>query len=95
LFSFGQKGGSSGKASRPRGLALDQNRQLIYVVDYMRHTILVYSFDGNYLTEFGGLGYSEGWFYYPNDIAVDDQGRSIIADYFNHRVQILEMQDRN
>ena len=95
LFSFGQKGGSSGKTSRPRGLSLDQKRQLIYVVDYMRHTILIYDFNGTYLTEFGGIGYSEGWFYYPNDIAVDDQGRTIIADFFNHRVQILEMKERN
>jgi len=95
LFSFGQKGGSSGKTSRPRGLSLDRKRQLIYVVDYMRHTILIYDFNGTYLTEFGGIGYSEGWFYYPNDIAVDDQGRTIIADFFNRRVQILEMKERN
>jgi DNA-binding beta-propeller fold protein YncE len=92
LFSFGQKGGSSGKTSRPRGLALDSDRRIIYVVDYMRHTVLVYDFNGTYLAEFGGLGYSAGWFYYPTDIAVDETGRPIVADFFNHRVQILEME---
>jgi hypothetical protein len=95
LFSFGQKGGSTGKTSRPRGFTLDHKNGIIYVVDYMRHTILLYDFTGAYLTEFGGLGYKEGWFRYPTDIASDDQGRTIIADFFNHRVQILEMRDRN
>jgi hypothetical protein len=61
----------------------------------MRHTILLYDFTGAYLTEFGGLGYKEGWFRYPTDIASDDQGRTIIADFFNHRVQTLEKRGRD
>ena len=55
LFSFGTAGGSPGQLSQPRSLAIDEQRELIYVVDYMRHTILVYNLDGEFLFELGGL----------------------------------------
>lgn len=89
LFSFGQKGGSSGKMSRPRGLAMDEARKSIYIVDYMRHTIMVYDTGGKYLFEFGGRGTGPLWFNFPNSISVDRKGQIIIADLFNSRVQIL------
>lgn len=89
LFKFGEKGGSSGKLSRPKGIAVDNNNGKIYVADYMRHTILVYDKAGKYLFEFGGMGWGEGWFQYPMDVAVDSTGRILVADLFNHRIQIF------
>lgn len=91
LFSFGKKGGSSGKLSRPRGLALDEKRRCVYVVDYMRHTVLVYDLSGRFLFEFGGMGTAPRWFNFPTDISVDSQGRVVVADLFNQRVQVLEL----
>jgi DNA-binding beta-propeller fold protein YncE len=91
LFSFGKKGGSSGKLSRPRGLAVDTKKRCIYVVDYMRHTIVVFDLSGRFLFEFGGLGTAPRWFNFPTDIAVDALGRVIVADLFNQRVQVLEL----
>ncbi|MGV1100019.1 6-bladed beta-propeller [Thiovibrio sp. JS02] len=90
LFSFGQKGGSSGKMSRPRGIAIDENKKCIYVVDYMRHTVLVFDLGGKYVFEFGGRGSGPMWFNFPNAIAVDRKGNLAIADLFNNRVQILK-----
>jgi len=92
LFSFGKKGGSSGKLSRPRGLALDEKKRCVYVVDYMRHTVLVYDLSGRFLFEFGGMGTAPRWFNFPTDITVDAQGRVIVADLFNQRVQVLELE---
>lgn len=89
LFKFGQKGGSSGKLSRPRGLAVDSRTKRIYVIDYMRHTASAYSDKGHFLFEFGGFGWAKGWFQYPNDIGVDTMGNVLIADTFNNRVQVL------
>jgi DNA-binding beta-propeller fold protein YncE len=89
LFSFGKKGGSSGKMSRPVGIGVDSSRARQYVVDYMRHTVLVYDREGTYLREFGGLGWGPGWFQYPSDITVDSSGRVIVADTFNNRVEVF------
>jgi len=89
LFWFGQKGGSTGKLSRPVGVAVDNRFERIYVVDYMRHAVNVYTEDGRYLTEFGGLGWDEGWFQFPSDVDVDSQGRIMVADTFNNRVQVF------
>ena len=89
LFEFGEKGGSSGKLSRPKGIAVDNNIGKIYVADYMRFTILVYDKAGKYLSEFGGMGWGEGWFQYPTDVAVDSSGRILVADLFNHRIQVF------
>jgi len=90
LFAFGEKGGASGKLSQPRSLAVDVGRQVIYVVDYMRHSVNLYDYaDGKYLFEIGGLGFSPGWFRYPTHVAVDGRGNLVVADLFNHRVQVL------
>lgn len=93
LYAFGQKGGAWGKMSRPRSVALDENKQWAYVVDYMRHTILVYDLreKGKFLFEIGGQGIGPGWFNYPVSVAVSSEGYLIVGDYFNHRVQILDV----
>jgi DNA-binding beta-propeller fold protein YncE len=90
LFKFGEKGGSSGKLSRPKAIGIDNRNGRMYVVDYMRHTINVYDKDGKYLFEFGGLGWGEGWFQFPIDLTVDPTGRILIADLFNHRIQVFQ-----
>lgn len=93
LFKFGEKGGSTGKLSRPLSIAVDNRTGRMYVVDYMRHTISAYDSDGKYLFEFGGLGWGEGWFQYPTDIAVDSQGRIFVADTFNNRIQVFQAKE--
>ena len=93
LFKFGQKGGSTGKLSRPRGIAVDSDGERIYVIDYMRHTANAYSGDGQFLFEFGGKGWGKGWFQYPTDIAVDTLGNVLVVDTFNNRVQVLKIQE--
>ena len=90
LFKFGEKGGSTGKLSRPLAVGVDNRNGRMYVVDYMRHTIAAYDKDGKYLFEFGGLGWGEGWFQYPRDVAVDSAGRIFVADTFNNRIQVFQ-----
>jgi len=93
LFKFGQKGGSTGKLSRPRGITVDSAGERIYVIDYMRHTASAYSNDGQFLFEFGGKGWGKGWFQYPTDIAMDTLGNILVVDTFNNRVQVLKVQE--
>lgn len=91
LFHFGAKGGGEGKMSRPRALAIDETRRCIYIVDYMRHSVLLFDFTGTFRFEFGGMGWSPGWFNYPVDITLGRQGQVIVADFFNQRVQVFEL----
>lgn len=90
IGSFGEKGGSTGKLSRPRAVAIDPSNGNMFIVDYMRHAITIYSAGGSFIQEFGGLGWGTGWFQHPNDVAVDSQGRLFVSDLFNHRVQIFK-----
>lgn len=91
LYKFGQKGGESGKLARPRGLAVDDRAGRVYVVDYQRHAVSAFSLEGEFLFEFGGMGQARGWLNYPSDVCVDSFGRIIVADTFNHRIQIYEV----
>jgi DNA-binding beta-propeller fold protein YncE len=89
LFSFGVKGGAEGKMSRPRGLAIDEEKHCVYVVDYMRHTVLIYDFTGKFRYEFGGRGWGAEWFNYPADIELGAQNNVIVADFFNQQVKVF------
>jgi DNA-binding beta-propeller fold protein YncE len=90
MLKFGEKGGSSGKLSRPKAVGIDEHTGTIYVADYMRHTVSVYDSTGKYISEFGGLGWNPGWFQHPIDITVDDAGRILVADFFNQRIQLFK-----
>lgn len=89
LLKFGEKGGSSGKLSRPKSVVVDDRTNRSYVVDYMRHTITSYDKEGNYVFEFGGLGWGEGWFQHPVSLGIDSKGRIFVADLFNQRIQVF------
>ncbi|MBU0481030.1 MAG: hypothetical protein KKG47_08010 [Proteobacteria bacterium] len=91
LFKFGEKGGVARKLSNPLSLAVDYPRRTIYVLDYMRHTALAYEYEtGKYIFEFGGRGLDPLWFNFPNHIEVDDEGRVLVSDLFNRRVQVID-----
>ncbi|NPA40607.1 MAG: hypothetical protein GXO57_09235 [Thermodesulfobacteria bacterium] len=90
IFKAGEKGGKYGQLSRPAGIAASPLLGIIVVMDYMRHTGLVYDYNtGKFLGEFGGEGWSPGWFAGPTDVDIDSQGRIYIVDSFNKRIQII------
>ncbi|MFH1076301.1 MAG: NHL repeat-containing protein [Pseudomonadota bacterium] len=91
LRKFGQKGGATGKMSRPKGISVDVAKALIYIIDYMRHTASAYSMEGEYLFEFAGMGWAPGWLNFPYDICTDREGHVLIADTFNNRVQVFKI----
>lgn len=91
LFKFGQKGGDRGKLARPRGIAVNARRGEIYIVDYLRHAVSIYTLQGKFVDEFGGKGVGKGWLYYPSDVEVDGKGNVLVADTFNHRIQVFAL----
>ncbi|WP_124080246.1 6-bladed beta-propeller [Pigmentiphaga humi] len=49
-----------------------------------------YTKDGKYIGSFGQWGYGPGEFRTPHDIVFDDQGRLLVADRGNMRIQVFD-----
>ena len=43
--------------------------------------------EGQFLQKWGGNGYADGEFFWPDGIAVDGEGRVYVSEFFNHRIQ--------
>lgn len=71
----------------PRGIAIDEEQRL-YAVDAIAHTVDIYDLDGKRLSQFGSQGFGPGQFNYPNDIALDGNGRIYVTDRDNNQVQV-------
>ena len=56
--------------------------------------ILKFDKDGNFIKEWGEIGFRPGQFRVPHGLAFDSQGRLYVADRGNHRIQIFD-QDGN
>jgi len=88
LFSVGKRGSQPGEFSHPRGIAIDHDRHRIIVSDTFNNRVQVLSLiDGSFLFEFGSQGNQPCQFNYPQGLCIDNQGRIIVADYTNNRLQ--------
>ncbi len=73
----------------PTGIAVDSERNRIYVVDRDRHCVEVFDGKGAYISTIGERGSAAGKFKYPYGIAVNSKGELIVADTMNARIQIF------
>jgi len=88
LFEIGKKGSRPGELHYPMSIAIDDDRHRIVVCDTLNNRVQVLSsIDGSFLFEFGSLGDQPGQLKYPRGMCIDNQGRIIVAEYFNHRLQ--------
>jgi len=89
LFSVGGiKGSRPGEFNWPSGIAIDHDRCRIIVADTFNHRVQVLSsIDGSFLLEFGSKGNQPGLFSNPHGVCIDNQGRIIVADLYNSRLQ--------
>lgn len=85
LLSIGARDGMK----RPTGLALDEARNRIYVSDVVSHQVMVYDFDGNLIKRIGERGSDPGYFNFPNNLAVNKEGKLYVTDGGNFRVQVF------
>ena len=86
---FGQKGIGDGQLQRPTGIAIDRNTQSLLVSDTDNHRIVMFTLQGAYIGSFGSKGEIPGCFDSPGGITTDKNGTMIIADYYNHRIQLF------
>ena len=74
---------------RPAGLAFNTTNNYLYVLDVLRHEVLVYDLKGKLMFTFGGRGTEKARLNFPTNIAIDREGRVYISDAMNFRVQIF------
>jgi DNA-binding beta-propeller fold protein YncE len=80
---------------RPGGIAIDRQRNRLYVADAKESRIAVFDTASlKFLAYYGGPGKlgqrDKGTFLSPTNVAVDRQGNIYVADTGNYRVQILD-----
>jgi len=80
------------KLGRPSGLAVDEKRGRLFVVDTAEHVVHVLSLGGRgEARRIGGRGGERGQFNFPTHIAVDGEGRLAVTDAMNFRVQVFDV----
>jgi DNA-binding beta-propeller fold protein YncE len=74
----------------PRGLALDESEDLIYVADTGNNRIKLFNTEGTPIQTVGGRGDRPGEFDNPIGLAVGAAGRLYVADSQNYRIQVFD-----
>jgi len=88
LFKIGKRGSQPGEFYFPTGIAIDDDRHRIIVTDtYNGRVQVLSSIDGSFLLEFGSPGDQPGQLKLPYGVCIDNQGRIIVADHNNNRLQ--------
>ena len=87
--SVGRRGLYIGDLPRPKGVAVDRDRNLYVVESYYDH-LLVFNEKGEFLLPIGGTGSGIGQFYLPAGVWTDNRGWVYVADAFNGRVVVFE-----
>ena len=91
VLSFGKQGSRDGELQYPRGVAVN-DRDEIVVAD--NSGIQVFDRNGTFLKSLGRLGKNAGQFANPYGIAIDKNRNIFVADWGNHRVQMLSWEGR-
>jgi len=83
--------GRDGELESPAGMAIDADRQLLYVADSKKHQVFCYStVDGAAVRTIGRRGSEPGEFNFPTNVSVDKEGRLYVTDTLNFRVQSFD-----
>lgn len=75
---------------RPCGVAVDAERDRIYVADAGAHQIVVMSGDGTEIGRIGRRGTGPGEFNFPTYVVLGRDGSILVSDSLNFRVQVLD-----
>lgn len=89
LFTIGEPGIADAQFNRPRGLAVDQHKQLL-VCDGWNNRIQVFSLEGKFLTKFGSRGNGAGQLIFPHDLSISQDGQIFVSELKGQRVQVFQ-----
>ncbi|KAJ7379318.1 hypothetical protein OS493_017831 [Desmophyllum pertusum] len=89
LFNIGEPGIADAQFNRPRGLAVDEHKQLL-VCDGWNNRIQVFSQEGKFLSKFGSRGKGAGQLTFPHDLSIGQDGRIFVSELKGERVQVFQ-----
>ena len=87
LHSFGCCEDGEKVLSRPRGVCVDG--QYVYVANWRKDCVSVFTTKGEHVTIFGQEGHCKGDINFPIGVCVDKDGFVYVCDFHNNRVQIF------
>jgi sugar lactone lactonase YvrE len=79
------RGAAKGSLAMPRGLAIDDERQLLFVVDITEQQVAMYDISTGIPAYVDSFGESAG-LKFPNAIALDGRGHAYVTDRENNRI---------
>ncbi|MEW5800826.1 MAG: NHL repeat-containing protein [bacterium] len=74
---------------QPSAVAVDSQKR-IWVLDGVNGRLVLFSYDGKYLAQFGKKGSDRGEFKSPLGLMIDSKDRIYVADSKNHRIQVFD-----
>ena len=100
VMSWGSFGMEDGQFNEPWGIAVGD--EYVYVADTWNHRIQKFTLDGQFVDSFGASGSPDaesddeglGLFFGPRSIVLLEDGRLLVTDTGNHRMQVMD-QDGN
>ena len=76
---------------QPTDVAISRKDSTVYISDgYGNSRVVIYTYMGSYLSEFGKKGHLPGAFDLPHAITIDSKDRIYVADRENSRVQSFD-----
>ncbi|MBL4845192.1 MAG: SMP-30/gluconolactonase/LRE family protein [Planctomycetes bacterium] len=88
--SWGTFGDGPLQFKRPMNLALDEDRDRVYVADSANHRVGVFDLEGKFIAHFGGQGREAGQLQYPYDVKVGESGEVWVAEFGNQRISVFD-----
>lgn len=73
----------------PTDVVVSDKREVFISDGYGNSRIVVYTYDGKYVREWGGHGAMPGQFNIPHGIDLDERGVVYVADRENSRIQLF------
>lgn len=92
LGEAGVSGSDHAHFNLPTDVAVLPDGSFFISDGYKNTRVIHFSADGRFIREWGAKGSSEGQFNLPHGIALDTQGRIIVCDRENERLQLFDTQ---
>ncbi|XP_033118922.1 tripartite motif-containing protein 2-like [Anneissia japonica] len=75
----------------PYGIDVNEKLNVVYVADINEHCVFMFNMDNDQMIRrIGSKGNSEGELWGPYDVTITNEGHLIVADYYNHRLQLFD-----